>query len=405
MAYSDGLDRMRDLLASLGNPEKNLKVIHVAGTNGKGSTSMMIASVLEEAGYSIGLFISPHIESENERIQIWKKEGNEDSNNHRLIDQGELEGLIHTVRQASKGTRLHIFEEYTAAAYLYFADRKPDYVVLECGLGGRLDSTNTLDKPLVSIITKVSIDHTETLGNTIVKIAREKAGIIKPGVPVVSETMDAIVKNILRRTAEERGCDFVDASVLVDDYRKYELGMRGEHQIQNAATAVEAIKAAGIEVSEDSIRAGLAKAFNPGRFEVLGTKPYFILDGGHNPDAVESLTRTYNTFAREKKIRRTLVIFGAMKDKNSLRMIQLLTENLRGASYAVTTFDSDRACDPDTLGELFTRCGRGVLCYDSAYEAFTEAMERNYDCILVTGSIYLVGAMRAYYSERYLKAD
>ena len=384
MASFDGLERMKALLAALGDPEAGFRAIHIAGTNGKGSTAVMTASILEEAGYSVGLFTSPHLEDECERVQIW-------DGTHRMIEQAELDSLkerVYSVEEDVKKTlhnagleygKLTVFEVYTAAAYLYFAKEQPDYVVLETGLGGRLDSTNTLEKPLVSVITQVGLDHTAQLGNTIFKIAREKAGIIKPGVPVVSQTGDMNTKNIFRRVAAENGSKFIDVSEVADSYRKYELAMKGGHQTRNAATAVEAIKAAGIEVSEEAIENGLANAWLPGRFEILndepGEEPVFIIDGAHNPDAISELVKTYEAFSRTNKIKRTLVIFGCMKDKNSVRMVQLLTGGLKGCSYAAAAVDYERAEDPERIGELIAGCGHGCMVFESTREAYEYAKD------------------------------
>ena len=403
MASFDGLERMKALLQALGDPESGFRVIHIAGTNGKGSTAVMTASILEEAGYTVGLYISPHLEDECERIQIW-------DGTHHKIEQSRLDELRDKVRAAEKdvkktlhkagleNSKLTVFEIYTAAAYLYFAEQQPDYIILETGLGGRLDSTNTIEKPLVSVITQVGLDHTAQLGNTIFRIAREKAGIIKPGVPVVSQTADLNTKNVFRRVAAERGCEFIDVSVVADGYRKYELAMKGDHQIRNAATAVEAVKAAGIEVSEEAIKEGLANAYLPGRFEILSEdrseRPVFIIDGAHNPDAISELVNTFSAFSRENKIKRTLVIFGCMKDKNSLRMIQLLTGGLRGCSYAATAVDYERAEDPERIGELIAARGRGCMVFETVREACGYAKDSNFECILTTGSIYLAGEMR-----------
>ncbi|MBQ1328913.1 MAG: bifunctional folylpolyglutamate synthase/dihydrofolate synthase [Mogibacterium sp.] len=408
MASFDGLERMKALLAALGDPEAGFRAIHIAGTNGKGSTAVMTASILEEAGYSVGLFTSPHLEDECERVQIW-------DGTHRMIEQAELDSLkerVYSVEEDIKKTlhnagleygKLTVFEVYTAAAYLYFAKEQPDYVVLETGLGGRLDSTNTLEKPLVSVITQVGLDHTAQLGNTIFKIAREKAGIIKPGVPVVSQTGDLNTKNIFRRMAAENGSEFIDVSEVADSYRKYELAMKGGHQIRNAATAVEAIKAAGIEVSEEAIENGLANAWLPGRFEILndepGEEPVFIIDGAHNPDAVSELVKTYEAFSRTNKIKRTLVIFGCMKDKNSVRMVQLLTGGLKGCSYAAAAVDYERAEDPERIGELIAGCGHGCMVFESTREAYEYAKDSAFQCILTTGSIYLAGEMRTLFMK------
>ncbi len=410
MASFDGLDRMNALLSALGDPQADFRAIHIAGTNGKGSTAVMTASILEEAGFTVGLYTSPHLESECERVQIW-------NGIHTLISQehfDELKGRVRAIWPDVKQT-LHnaglepgsptVFEIYTAAAYLFFAEQKPDYVVLETGLGGRLDSTNTIEKPLVSVITQVGLDHTAELGNTIFKIAREKAGIIKPGVPVVSQTSDLNVKNIFMRTASEKGCRFIDVSALSDSYRGLELAMKGGHQILNAATAAEAVKAAGIEVSDEAVINGLESAYLPGRFDILNEDDadtggaFFIVDGAHNPDAILALTDTFRMFARSHKIKRTLVIFGCMKDKNYTRMIQSLTGNMRGCTFAVASVDYGRAESPERLGELFSESGRPCIVCESAAEAYEISKEGNYDCVVVTGSIYLAGELRSLYLQ------
>ena len=396
MANFDGLDRMKALLSALGNPEADFRAIHIAGTNGKGSTAVMTASILEEAGYTVGLYTSPHLEDECERVQIW-------DGNHHMIEQARFDELKDRVRAIEE--KATVFEVYTAAAYLYFAEKQPDYVVLETGLGGRLDSTNTISKPLVSVITQVGLDHTAELGNTIFKIAYEKAGIIKPGVPVVSQTPDLNVKNIIKRTAAENGCEFIDVSAVFDRYTGVELSMKGEHQIRNAATAAEAIRAAGIEVSEEAVSIGLATAYLPGRFEVLNEdsagsgEPFFIIDGAHNPDAAEALTHTLTAFAREHKLKRIFVIFGCMKDKNYTRMIQLLTANMKGCTYATAAVDYGRAEDPERLGEVFAACGKGCIVCESATEAYELSKDGKYGCVLVTGSIYLAGELRSLYLQ------
>lgn len=395
MASFDGLERMEALLSALGNPEKDFKVLHIAGTNGKGSTAVMTASILEEAGYTVGLYISPHLEDECERVQIW-------DGTHHLIEKETFDALKEKARAAVPDAT--VFEVYTAAAYLYFAERKPDYIVLETGLGGRLDSTNTIEKPLVSVITQVGLDHTAELGNTIFKIAREKAGIIKEGVPVVSQSEDMNVSNILRRTAAEMGCAFTDVNAVLDKYRGLTLSMKGAHQLRNAATAAEAVMAAGIEVSDDAIENGLENAMLPGRFEVFGggeEGPFFIVDGAHNPDAIEALVDTFNAFSHTNKIKRTLVIFGCMKDKNSTRMVQYLTGGLRGCAYAAAAVDYGRAESPERIAGLVSASGRGCIICDDTEDAYRTAMSGNYQCILVTGSIYLAGEMRALYLQEH----
>ena len=387
---------MHALLSALGNPEEDFRAIHIAGTNGKGSTAVMTASILEEAGFTVGLYTSPHLEDECERVQIW-------DGTHHMIDQAHFDELKDRVRAIEN--KATVFEVYTAAAYLYFAEMRPDYVVLETGLGGRLDSTNTLERPLVTEITQVGLDHTAELGQTIFRIAHEKAGIIKPGVPVVSQTPDLNVKNVFRRTAAEKGCEFIDVSALYDKYRGIDLSMKGGHQIRNAATAAEAIKAAGIEVSDEAVTIGLANAYLPGRFEILNEEsagngePFFIIDGAHNPDAIDALTETLTAFVRGHKIKRIFVIFGCMKDKNYTRMIQLLTGNMKGCTYATAAVDYGRAEDPERLGEIFAACGKSCIVCDSAAEAYEISKDGNYECVLVTGSIYLAGELRSLYLQ------
>ena len=418
MAISDGLERMEALLKELGNPEKDFKAIHVAGTNGKGSTAVMIASILEKAGHSVGLYTSPHLETECERVQIW-------DGSHRMIDQAEFDALKEKVRDAADNVKktLHcndvtFFEVYTAAAYLWFREQDPDYVVLETGLGGRLDSTNTIEKPLVCVITQIGLDHTAQLGNTIIKIAREKAGIIKPGVPVVSQTEGSLVSGVLKKAAEEKGSEFIDVSAMYDfgqgvrprgrNESKQKIPfdsiqMIGIHQLRNAATAVEAVKASGISVTDEAVEKGLSEAFLPGRFEILGKAgdrgPCFIIDGAHNPDAIEALTKAYSAFAAANKIKRTLVIFGCMKDKNSVRMVQLLTGGLKGCSYAAAAVDYERAEDPSRIKELFSECGRGCRTFGTAREAYGYAKDSGFECVLACGSIYLAGEMRELFNS------
>ena len=398
MADTDVFARMEKTLSELGHPEQGFRAIHIAGTNGKGSTAVMAASILEEAGYKVGLYTSPHLELETERIRILDGED-------RMIPQDRLDELMREARAAvgrADPGYTPLFMVYTLAAFMYFAEEKPDYVVLECGIGGRRDVTNTVGNPVVSVFTQIGLDHTDTLGNTIFRITREKAGIIRPGVPVVCQPSELSIRNIIRRTAEENGCSFTDVYPLAGKYRKYELAMTGEHQLMNAATAAEAVRAAGIPVTEEAVASGLRKAVNPGRFEIISKDPYVIIDGSHNPDAVRALCETYSRFAQEKKIRRTYVIVGCMKDKNSGQMVRILTESLRGATFAAAAIDYDRAEDPETIGGYFADAGRSCVCYDDLQEAFEDILSSNYESILITGSIYLAGAMRSMFKNQYL---
>lgn len=388
MAASDGLNRMNKLLEALGNPEKDFKVFHIAGTNGKGSTACMIASILEKAGYSVGLFTSPHVQEFNERIQIW-------DGKHRQISTEkyeELEKLVESKADAKFG-ELHYFEKFTAISYLYFAEIKPDYVILECGLGGRQDSTNTIEKPLVSIITEIGLDHTEQLGNTIYKIAREKAGIIKDGVPVVSQTCDMNIKRIFSEIAKEHNAEFVDANAVRSKFKKYKIGMAGAYQFDNAATAVTAIRAAGINVLEKEIEDGLASANNPGRFEVLANEPFWIVDGAHNLDAIKSVIETIKFFNSKNHIKKYIIIFGCMRDKNYASMVRSLCSSLK-CDFGTVTIDNERSADSETLGECFANWGASCICFDSVDEVIEELAKEDYEAVIALGSIYLAGAIK-----------
>lgn len=407
MAASDGLYRMKRLLEVLDHPEDGIKALHIAGTNGKGSTAVFMAAVLEATGYTVGLYTSPHLEVYNERIQIWNGE-------HRMIDDDDYSRLESQVNAAESEIRadinpetgdligdLHFFEKITAVAYLYYAETKPDYVVLECGLGGRLDSTNTLEHPLVSVLTQIGLDHTEQLGRTIFKIIREKAGIIKAGVPVVTQSDNLAEQQIIHGIAKEKGCNYVDVADHKKDFHKYALGMKGSYQLDNAATAVLAIKAAGIEISDKAVEEGLKKAVIPGRFEVLSEKPYWIIDGAHNPDALSAAIDTFNSYKREKKIAKTLVLFGCMNDKNYVRMIQLMHQNFRNCDFMTVDFDNERGASAEMLAQYITECGHECMICDSVDEAFELASSQNYECVLTIGSIYLAGAIR----NKFLKGE
>ena len=414
MSSIDGLERMKALLRKFGNPELRFRAIHIAGTNGKGSTAVMTASILMEAGYRVGLYTSPHLESECERIQLC-----DSVSGSRCIEQTELDKLRDDVLCMGKSLestygKLTVFEVYTAVAYLFFAESNVDFVVLETGLGGRLDSTNTLTKPLVTVITQVGIDHTAQLGDSIEQIAFEKAGIIKEGVPVVSQTDDEAVKRVIKKAADDHNSAFVDVNDYItgsENSASYgaicvpKLLMHGEHQVLNAATAVLAVRAAGIKADRDAEKRGLANARICGRFEILRRShgdpkegsQIWIIDGAHNPNAISTLTRTFNEFKNKNNIKRSFVIFGCMQDKNSAHMVQLLTRDLRDCSYAAVAVDYGRAEEAGRIGELISAAGEECKVFDSVGDAYSYAIGSEYQCILVTGSIYLAGAVRSLY--------
>lgn len=323
-----GLDRTRDLLERLGNPQAALKAVHVAGTNGKGSTCAFLASALQQAGYKVGLFTSPYILEFADRIRV----------DGRNIAPDDLLAVTLDVREAAEAMEDHPteFELMTAVAFTHFARSGCDICVVEVGLGGRLDSTNVLEASQVelSVITPIALDHTELLGDTLEAIAGEKAGIIKPGVPVVSAVQEPAAQGVIEATAAAQGAPLtcVDAGHVQGtpadfSYRGWSglrLGLMGSYQTGNAATAIEAIgvlRGRGWDIPDEAVAAGLEDASWPGRFELLGIDPPFIVDGGHNPQGAQVLVES---LAQRFPDRPVLFILGVLADKDYPAMVRSL---------------------------------------------------------------------------------
>lgn len=316
-----GLERMTELMERLGNPQDNLKFVHVAGTNGKGSTCVFTASILQAAGYRTGLFTSPAILDFTDRIRV-------DGVN---ITLDELRSVTAQVRDAADAMADHPteFELMTAVAFLHFARTACDICVVEVGMGGRLDSTNVIPHPLVCAIAPIALDHTAFLGDTIAQIASEKAGIIKPGCTVVSAAQvrdaDTVIRQAVGRNNASlrfvRASDALGTSAdfsyrLEPTWEHFQLGMRGSYQPQNAALALEivfALKEQGWDIPDAAIRTGLAAARWPGRFEVLGDAPVFIVDGGHNPQGAQALV---DSLAQWYPGRPVFFVMGVLADKD-----------------------------------------------------------------------------------------
>jgi len=304
-----GLKRITYLLAKLGNPQQKFQSIHIAGTNGKGSTAAMIASILKEAGCKVGLYTSPHIFDYTERIKI----------NGKDISKKELTVALDRVKKASRGMKSKptIFEVLTAAAFLHFAKKKIDIAIVEVGLGGRLDATNVIT-PLVNVITNIDYEHTEILGKTLTKIAGEKAATIKPGIPVVTAEKKKEPLNVLKEVAKQNN----SLLLQITDYRlPITLNLLGVYQRLNAACAIAAIRMIQIKVTRAQIRRGLKKAQWPGRFQVVSRKPLIILDGAHNPAGARVLRETIHKLYPKKKF---TVIFGCQKTKDYQVMLREL---------------------------------------------------------------------------------
>ncbi len=412
-----GLERTIELTDRLGRPQDGLKFIHVAGTNGKGSTSAMLASVLHKAGYRVGLYTSPYILRFNERMRI---DGQD-------IPDEELAEITEHVRphaDAMTDTPTE-FELITAIALVYFARHNCDYVVFEVGMGGRLDSTNIIDAETVvaSVITGIAMDHTAFLGDTPEKIAAEKAGIIKAGVPVlyggnhppVGEVLpspEAIsCGDVIRQKAAEMNAPYYEtdhtklANVRANlfgaefdyaDRKDLRIPLAGLYQPHNAAnvlTALDILRDRGLHIPEDAIRAGLTDVYWPGRFEILSREPLIIADGGHNPEGIDAAIASVKEYFKEEKI---LLLTGVMADKDYAHMVARMGE-VTARAFCVRPAN-DRALDAARYAESFRAIGIPAEGYATVAEgvaAATETAKKEGKALLCLGSLYMYGEVRA----------
>ena len=388
-----GLDRIGDLLSRLGDPQKSLSCIHVAGTNGKGSVSMLLDAMLRADGKRVGRYLSPNLKKVNERIAVDGEElGDEDLS--RILSQ--IEGAAKKTEEAT-GIAPTPFEIWTAAAFLYFKEKACDLVVLEVGMGGRFDATNVIDDCAIAVITRLDLDHTAYLGNTLAEVAGNKAGILKPHRPCVVVHQEEEALEVIRRRAEELSCPLTVAvppspvgfSEIYETFRfqngeEVTLSLGGLHQLENAAVAVAAAEALG--VSPAAIRRGLTSARHPARLELLEGKVPTLFDGGHNPNGIAALTRALDRYypGREET-----VIFACMADKEiegSLRMLH----NGRRRFVFTTVENNPRAMTADALQEKAASFGIEGDSAPNLREARALA-ERYGRPILIAGSLYLYG--------------
>jgi len=401
-----GMARIKSLLELMGNPERELKCIHIAGTNGKGSTSMLLAAVLQAAGYRVGVYTSPHLQSYEERFMV---------NGHSISEQdfaSLLSGIQPHVDQVAAAIGEHPtqFEVLTAIAYDYFRAQQVDYVVLEVGLGGTLDSTNTIT-PLLSVITNISFDHMDRLGTTIAAIATNKAGIIKEGVPVVTaatgEALDIIEQaaaaknsvavNVLREysweliSATPRGQIF-DIQTPHRKYEKVNIGLLGPHQLENCAitlATVEQLSEMGLLIGESALYQGFAAAQWPGRFEIVSESPVIILDGAHNPSGAAALHSTLKTVFPDVE---TVLVVGILADKDYRMMLREFSA--AAELIILTTADSPRAADPQKIAAEISDCEVTVIpdLTEAVAAGIRQAGMGKVVCIC--GSLYTVGKAR-----------
>ncbi len=378
-----GLESMKALLERLGNPQDRLKFVHIAGTNGKGSTAAFIAGILAAAGYRVGRYVSPSVFSYFEKIQISCRESSKEKNPPvatKYIGKTEIGDFMGKIKQACDTMRLDglehptVFEMETAMAMLYFLREKCDLAVLEVGLGGKRDATNVITTAVCSVITSVSMDHMHILGDTLGQIAAEKAGIVKPNIPVVSYDQKAEAVPVIKSAAAVNNAaltiaDFnkidIEAQNLKGTIFSYEkrkhlkISLLGENQVKNAVVAILAIdtlKSAGYSVSEENIRSGLLKTKWRGRFELVKEKPPFIVDGAHNEEAALSLGKNINIYFNNRRI---LFIMGVLADKDYDAVLKY-TGNYAERIFTVTP-NNIRGLKSEKLAEAAGKyCGQVV---------------------------------------------
>jgi len=408
--YNFGLNRIRELLNRLGNPHRKLKIVHIGGTNGKGSTSAMLAGILRSAGYRVGMFTSPHLHSYTERYRINGKE----------ISRDRVAGLIaelrpHLEAMVAEGFEHPTeFEVGTALAFQYFNQEKVDFLVLEVGLGGAIDSTNVVT-PLLSVITNVAVDHTDYLGKTIREIALVKSGIIKPGVPAVTAAGGEALE-VIRETCREKGSPLTLVGSDITwgclssslsgqhfwvkgrrgTYENLWLPLIGRHQLVNAATAVAAAELLieqGVPVKAGAVREGLADTRWPGRLEIFyrGQEPLVLLDGAHNYDGARSLRQALEEYFPGRKL---VLVIGMLEDKERGRVVAELAPG--AGSIVVTRPDSPRAGNWQDLAGEVRRYVPDVYLVEDIEDALNKALSlaRHGELICVTGSLYLVAGVR-----------
>lgn len=396
-----GLGRTQELLRRMGNPEKKLKFLHIAGTNGKGSTAAMLASVLQAAGYRTGLYTSPYILRFHERMQV----------NGQQISDEDLSTITEFIKPLAD-TMTDVpteFELVSCIAFEYFMRQGCDIVVLEVGMGGEFDSTNVIEVPEAAVICNIGLDHTEFLGDTLEKVASAKAGIIKPGGDVVIYRAQPSVEDVFAVKCTKVGAalhraDFdslcsvrhgLEGQIFdAGGYRNLQLPLLGEHQLKNAAVVLETLavlQKKGYAITETHIRSGLASVSWPGRFEVLRQKPLFLVDGGHNPQCIEALVQNIRSYLAGRSL---TVLTGVLADKDYASMYEDVAPF--AASFITVTPDSPRAMSAADLQVYLSGFGKPVTACESVEAGVALAIQTAGadGVVLAYGSLYMVGAIR-----------
>ena len=396
-----GLERTQELLRRMGNPEKQLKFVHIAGTNGKGSTAAMTASILEKAGYKVGLYTSPYIYRFNERIQV---------NGEQIADE-DVAAVTEYVKQFAEAMeeKPTEFELVTAIGFEYFARQNCDIVVLEVGMGGALDSTNVIDTPEVAVITNIGLDHTDYLGDTVEKIAETKAGIFKKnghavvyrGTPGVEEVFERVCA---QRNVKLKKADF-DSLVLRShslEGQVFDCGSRkelflpllGDHQLHNASVVLsiaDTLIEKGWNISEDHIRDGIRDVSWPGRFDIVGRDPLFIIDGGHNPQCIDALVKNIRDYLENRKI---IALTGVLADKDYGEMYRPMMPYIR--EFVCITPPNPRKLEAKELAQHLRRVGATATPCDTIAAGVKLAIQKagTDGVVLCFGSLYTIGDIR-----------
>ncbi len=420
-----GKNNLLSVMKKLGNPHLMHKTIHVAGTNGKGSTVQFIRCLLNAKGYTVGCFVSPHLIKVNERISVWGSMSIPDYGQDCYISDEDFLDSFNKVYEAVElnvnegGTGLSFFEFIFALAAVYFQSREIDYVIYETGLGGRLDATNIL-QPVITVITSIGLDHTKYLGNTIKEIAFEKAGIIKTGVPVVYNTGDIDADAVIRESATLAGAkeinvaktdyiifDLTDKIIdfsLSNSYYRYDnikLKVTGAtYQVDNAVTAIEVCNSLGIDLDKDTIQTAFDNFYWPGRMEQI--HPNVILDGAHNLDAIEKFVDACDIISGDKE---PILLFAVAEDKDYEPMIEYICNELSFKHIIVTSIDSERAVPADYIGAIFKlylkKKGEDEFCSVSSNDDIRKAFVKGFEMakaedriLFCVGSLYLIGSIK-----------
>ena len=406
---------LRRILERIGNPDRDIKTIHVAGTNGKGSTCSFINSILTTAGKTVGMFTSPHLVKINERIKV---------NGQDISDEDFLKAFIE-VKTAVDNIIKEGGEHPTFFEYIFLVGIKAlknaevEYGIFEVGLGGRLDATNIIEKPIVSVIASVSMDHMEILGDSIEKIASEKAGIIKEGVPVVYYGEDEVVDRVIKIEAEKKGTKAIpvknsDIKIIsktnksidfyfANSYDKYEcltIPFVVDYQTRNAALAISAVSIIDANISMDKIRSGLSKAIWSGRMELVAERTY--IDGAHNYDGVLQFKDFVNELMK-KEDEECYILFSVVKEKEYYEMMNLIEEIDRCKGFLVAPVMSARAAAVEDMVSYLEKSGKEVRCFSSLVEAYEygQNLIEDKDYLFCVGSLYMVGEIKAHLEVKY----